>query len=486
MIKHVVSMFDQQDHFHFVINENQQQESPDIVQRLKALAARADVTIIPAHENGPTFTALQAQGIPDDAPVIIAYCDFTVRWNYRAFLAHVSQADAGAPSFRGFHPASLGDTHYAYMRVEGDRMVELREKQSFTHNRMEEHASTGIYYFSSSRMFRHYADRLLAEHDYSKGEAYTSLLLNMVVADGKDVIVHDVDNFICLGTPGDYRQYIYWHNYLHRPQQQHFAPPPSLRQINLIPMAGQGSRFRDYGYRVAKPLIPVRGQPMMVRAAASLPPATEWIFLPRAIDLERHPIAHTIHSVYPQAKFVPVAEATSGQAATCLLAKNLLDPGASLCIASCDYEHFYDPQAWQEILNDHTIDGVIWTCRMDMSMVRNPAAFAYCVTGDDGRTVTKLVEKQLISVNPSHDPMVVGTFWYRRAEDFVWAANAMIDKGITVNGEHYVGTSLNQLIETGKRFVIFDVDQWISFGDPHELQILEYWDNYFHPLTSHT
>ena len=482
MIEHVVSMFGQHDHFHFVINEEQQKETPDIVQRLKVIAARADVSVIPSHENGPTFSALQVQGIPDDAPVTIAYCDFTVRWDYRAFLGHVSQADAGAPSFRGFHPASLGDTYYAYMRVDGDRMVELREKRSFTPNRMEEHASTGIYYFASSQMFRHYAERLLAEHDYARGEAYTSVLLNMIVADGKEVIVHDVDHFICLGTPGDYRQYLYWYDYLHRPQQRHLAPPPGFRQINLVPMAGRGSRFRDYGYRVAKPLIPVRGEPMMLRATASLPPATDWIFLPRAVDLERHPIADTVRAVYPQAKFIPVAETTSGQAATCLLAENMLDPDAAVCIASCDYEHAYDPESWQAILNDPSIDGAIWTCRMDMSMVRNPVAFAYCVTGVDQRTVTKVVEKRLISDNPSLDPMVVGTFWYRCARDFIWGAKTMIEKGITVNGEHYVGTSINQLIEAGKRFVIFDVIQWVSFGDPHEMQILGYWDNYFHKL----
>jgi len=31
----------------------------------------------------------------------------------------------------------------------------------------------------------------------------------------------------------------------------------------------------------------------------------------------------------------------------------------------------------------------------------------------------------------------------------------------------------------GKKFVIFDVDQWISFGDPFELEVLEYWREYF-------
>lgn len=482
MIEHAASMFSQHDYFHFVINEDQQKEVPDIVHQLEAIAVHVNVTVISSHEKGPTFSALQVKGIPDDAPVIIAYCDFTVRWNYHEFLGKVSQADAAAPSFKGFHPASMGDTYYAYMRVDGDRMVELREKRSFTENRMEEHASTGIYYFASYGMFRHYAERLLAKHDYAKGEAYTSLLLNMVVADDKKVIVHEVDHFICLGTPEDYRQYLYWFDYLHRPQQGHLTPPSGFRQANLIPMAGRGSRFRDFGYRVAKPLIPVRGKPMMLRAAAGLPPATDWIFMPRLVDLERHPINATVRATYPQAKFFPVAETTSGQAATCLLAENMLDPDAAVCIASCDYEHAYDEVAWQAILNDRSIDGAIWTCRMDMSMVRNPSAFAYCIIGGDQRTVIKVVEKQLISDKPSLDPMVVGTFWYRHAEDFILGAKTMIDRGITVNGEYYVGTSINQLIEAGKRFVIFDVIQWISFGDPHEIQILEYWDDYFHDL----
>ena len=76
--------------------------------------------------------------------------------------------------------------------------------------------------------------------------------------------------------------------------------------------------------------------------------------------------------------------------------------------------------------------------------------------------------------------MVVGTFWYRRAQDFVEGARSMMADGITVNGEHYVGTSINALLKVGKKFKIFDVTQWISFGDPFELQVYEYWEEHFH------
>ena len=94
-------------------------------------------------------------------------------------------------------------------------------------------------------------------------------------------------------------------------------------------------------------------------------------------------------------------------------------------------------------------------------------------------SISFVVEKKTISESPNLDPLVVGTFWYRQAIDFVDAAENLIANDITVNGEHYVGTSINYLINKGKKFVIFDIEQWISFGDPFELQVLEYLEDYF-------
>jgi len=48
-----------------------------------------------------------------------------------------------------------------------------------------------------------------------------------------------------------------------------------------------------------------------------------------------------------------------------------------------------------------------------------------------------------------------------------------------VNGEYYIGKSLHHLIQEGKRIFIFEVDQWISLGDPFELDFLDYWVSYF-------
>ena len=219
---------------------------------------------------------------------------------------------------------------------------------------------------------------------------------------------------------------------------------------------------------------------MVIRAVNSIPEQTEWIFIARQEDLDRHPLESTLRKIYPTCIIEGTKNTTSGQAATCLLVEDKIDDNAELIIASCDYETMYDPGLWQDILNDESIDGAIWTVRLKSLPVKDPNAFAYCRLADDGVTVKEVIEKQTISDTPNLDPLVVGTFWYRRGLDFKRGATSLIENNVTVNGEHYVGTSINNLIKEGLRFVIFDVDQWISFGDPFELQVMEYWHDYFY------
>ena len=52
-----------------------------------------------------------------------------------------------------------------------------------------------------------------------------------------------------------------------------------MRKVNLIPMAGEGKRFLDMGYKTPKPLIEVSGNKMIVSTAKSLPKTNESIFI---------------------------------------------------------------------------------------------------------------------------------------------------------------------------------------------------------------
>ena len=95
-----------------------------------------------------------------------------------------------APYFRGFHPASLGSTTFAYMKLNPNKLlITLKEKSSFTDNRIEEPCSTGIYAFPSFGIFKELADELINNPDqWGQKEAYTSLCMNLAVEKGYKVL----------------------------------------------------------------------------------------------------------------------------------------------------------------------------------------------------------------------------------------------------------------------------------------------------------
>ena len=367
------------------------------------------------------------------------------------------------------------------MRVDEDnKLLELREKKSFTNERHEEPASAGIYYFKNFYIFKKYSESLTNSTITELPEAYVSLLYNEMVNDGLNIIVTEVEKFICLGTPSDYEQFIFWHRYFVLNKSSIKKISSRAKQVTLIPMAGRGSRFVDYGYRVAKPIIQVDGKPMVTHAIESHPVQDNWIFVVRKEDKEKHRINRIFDNLGLKYDLICVDKTTSGQAATCLLAENKIDDNSELFISSCDYRVIFDYRSWQMICSDISIDGAIWTTKLKGMPIKNPDAFAYCIVDDNTTIIKKIVEKKTISKNPNLDPLIIGTFWFRKASDFKMAAKHLIKHDITVNGEYYIGTSINYLIKNGKKFVIFDIDQWISFGDPFELNVIEYWKEHFY------
>ncbi len=215
MVERVCRMFSPTDEFVFVCNK-EHLLIKDYRKILEKIVLNYHIVEIEPHEYGPVYSVLQSEKYitNKDEPIIITYCDFTMQWNYRQFLLKSSLYEGSMAVFKGFHPASFGDTYYAYIKAnENLEMVELREKQSFTDNRLNEFASTGVYYLENLKTFSHYANELLNSKEKVASEYYCSLIYNYLVRDGKRVNLFEVDKFICWGTPQDLEEYLFWSEY---------------------------------------------------------------------------------------------------------------------------------------------------------------------------------------------------------------------------------------------------------------------------------
>lgn len=253
--------------------------------------------------------------------------------------------------------------------------------------------------------------------------------------------------------------------------------------INLIPMAGRGNRFFQELYNVPKPFIPVMGNPMFITSVKSFPPADSYIFICLKEHYQKYKVKSAAEEAFQNSDIIVIDDVTEGQACTCLKAEDRLNCSEGLHIASCDYQVVYDRAGYEKLLLDNETDVIIWTFKIGTIKKADPNAFAYCRT--DGNRVLEVVEKRTISDTPHSDPAVVGSFTYRRAELFLYGARQMIRKNIRINNEFYVATSINQLIEEGFKVVTFEVEKFISFGNPLELMLVQYWQDYFDTLEDH-
>ena len=128
MIEHVFDMFSYQDNFHLILNK-ELEDIEEISIFLEALSKNIKLYFIQPHEKGPTYSIIKADiKFSHNDPVIVSYCDFTIEWDYERFKRQALGHDIAVPYFKDFQAASLGNTQYAYMQLDGDQMLQLQAR----------------------------------------------------------------------------------------------------------------------------------------------------------------------------------------------------------------------------------------------------------------------------------------------------------------------------------------------------------------------
>ena len=241
-----------------------------------------------------------------------------------------------------------------------------------------------------------------------------------------------------------------------------------MRRVNLIPMAGEGQRFIDAGYKTPKPLIDIDGLPMVVWAAKSLPSADLWIFICRESHIKGAKIDKVLTKHFPGAIILSVDKLTEGQASTCLLARDHLRPDDHLTIGACDNGMKYNQESYEQLIKNH--DALIWTFRNNPAVLQNPKMYGW-VSVDESCRATGVSCKVPISDNPLHDHAVVGTFSFNKAGYFLECTDEMINKNRRINNEFYLDVVLDECVLNGYNVSPFEIDNYICWGTPKDLEV---------------
>jgi len=233
----------------------------------------------------------------------------------------------------------------------------------------------------------------------------------------------------------------------------------------LIPMAGLGTRFKNEGFELPKPIIEFNGKTLIEYSVSSLGIGGRYIFVTRKYEEPNDNVLLTkkLKELSPDCIEIQLDSATRGAVETCLFAREFIDNDEPLIITNCDQITDWHSEDFQSFIDQTDLDGVIVT----YTSVNPKNSFAVVEKG----VVTKLVEK-----NPVSDIALIGLHHWKKGSDFVRSAKNLLQK-FEENGrpECYISESYNYLIEEGKIIKNFHIptNQYISLGTPYDLKVYQ-------------
>jgi hypothetical protein len=225
----------------------------------------------------------------------------------------------------------------------------------------------------------------------------------------------------------------------------------------LIPMAGAGSRFEKAGYTFPKPLIEVRGKPMIQVVTDCLSIDANYIYIVQKSHREKYNLDALLNLITPNCKIVEVNELTEGAACTTLLAKEFINNDQPLIIANSDQYLDWNSSEFMYKMQEQDVDAGILTFES------THPKWSYAKVNENGY-VTEVAEK-----NPISNIATVGVYYWKCGEDYVKYAEKMINENIRVNNEFYVCPVFNQAIQDNKKIKTFNIEKMWGIGTPEDL-----------------
>lgn len=231
----------------------------------------------------------------------------------------------------------------------------------------------------------------------------------------------------------------------------------------VIPMGGLGTRFKEEGFDLPKPLIQVNGKTLIEHSISTLNLPGKFIFITRKyVDpLHNEMLSEILKKVAPDSIEIVTESVTRGSVETCLLSQHLIDNEEELIITNCDQITDWEAGEFLDFISDAGLDGAVVTYNST-----NPKnSFAVL----DQNRIVSFVEKKAVS-----NLALIGLHYWKRGKDFVRSAKMLMsDFEELGRPECYISESYNYLIKEGLNIKPYQIEnnQYISLGTPYDLSI---------------
>lgn len=209
----------------------------------------------------------------------------------------------------------------------------------------------------------------------------------------------------------------------------------------IIPMAGDGSRFKEKGYNTPKPFLPLGGLTMIEQVISNIGSNCSKILL--IARLEHQEYFSNFIQKYPNVLVIYTNKKTEGALCTVLLAKDYINNDEPLIIANSDQWIHFDFNTYKEWL---TL--VSQQKNVILTFPSEENKWSYALTDEEGN-VLSVAEKQVIS-----NQATVGVYSFSSGKNFIKYANELIIANDRFNNEFYLCPVYNYVLKKERVYTL--------------------------------
>ncbi len=237
-----------------------------------------------------------------------------------------------------------------------------------------------------------------------------------------------------------------------------------MRSLHIImPMAGEGSRFRNAGWTTPKPLIELAGKPLFVRAIESVKvddAPMKYSLIVRQEHIDEYAVDKGIREILPDAMIYSVEKTTRGAVETCLIAEAGIADDDAVVVMDCDLE--FRSEAYRRIIeealnNEDATGGAL------VSFDSDQPKYSYAALDENGNVV-RTAEKEVIS-----NHALCGAYFFASGKEFKEIAHQLLEAPME-KPEFYVSLLYNYLLAKGDTVKLATMEDYRSYGTPEELK----------------
>ena len=419
--------------------------------------------IIEDHTLGPAFTIFKAfKNLPKSIPTYISYCDISWSWENYNFNKPNKDKKAAIFCHYGFHPHLVNNNYSAFCLPRNDsknNLAQIKEKNSFTNDWMNEPLSIGLFYVSDISLLESPLKEMISSDEKVSNEYFPSLLFNYLIKKNYEVNLIPVSNFIHYGTPEQYEDFIYWINFLKiKNIKNNFSELYSA----FIFTSGKGSRMKVISSK-PKALIPLMNSNLLKLILKNLP--LDYKKLSIVFNNLEVPLSFLDRDT----SYIKIKE-TSSQIESLFESKKYLSDRNNFFLCSCDCFGLFDHKIFSKMTKSKNYDVICFGFRPTLLQIKSKSNYSTIEFKDD------LLKKVFVKkINHQSNLGLAGFFWVKSGLKLSSILEQFLKIDHQEEREIIIDDLIDYCISLELSIGFLNLQKYFHLGTPDELNEYKYW-----------